>query len=131
MSREAPLKLSQIARGDENEARDWRRWRNIMCDEVEISALSATFGVVFWAISFPNVIGWTRTMAHWKAHAKTLKKGACPFCSPTLVPSESSFETIYAHTSKFSLLKFWRLHTRGTITHMIARAFPEKKFMSL
>ena len=48
------------------------------CEEVEISAPGATFGVVFWPYMFRNVIGWTRTMSHWKALAKTLQK-TCKF----------------------------------------------------
>ena len=65
-------------------------------------------------------------MSHWKALAKTHKKS-----SPTLVPSESSFETIYAPYQQIFTIKILApTYSRHHNAHD-ARVFPKKKFMSL
>ena len=71
------------------------------CEQVEISAPGLQVLLLGWFFGY-------------KYRFEMSSDGpASTFCSPTLVPSESSFETIYIctiHTSKFLLLKFWRLY---------------------
>ena len=52
VSREAPLKLLKSREGMEMKLVSGGDGVIPWCDEVEISALSATFGVVFWPYNF-------------------------------------------------------------------------------
>ena len=103
----------------------------LRCEEVEISALSATFGVVFSPYHVQMSSDGPVLCRIGKPLPKPIRKGASTFSSPTLVPSESSFETIYAPYQQIFTIKILApTYSRHHNAHD-ARVFPKKKFMSL